>query len=50
MMKNQIIYPSIVKMPSLDAKVMQEEIFGPILPVLIVDNLTMVKTLINARP
>ncbi|HKM02597.1 MAG TPA: aldehyde dehydrogenase family protein, partial [Bacilli bacterium] len=48
--ENQSIYPSIVKMPSLDAKVMQEEIFGPILPVLIVDNLTMVKTLINASP
>lgn len=48
--EEQIIYPTIVKTPSLDVKIMQEEIFGPILPVIIVDNLVEAKLLINSRP
>lgn len=48
--EHQIIYPTLVKMPSLDAKIMQEEIFGPILPVIIVNNLTEAKLFINSRP
>lgn len=48
--EHQIIYPTLVTMPSLDKKIMQEEIFGPILPVLLVDNIQEVKTMIDSRP
>ncbi len=47
---HQLIYPTLVKMPALDSQVMQEEIFGPILPVMIVDHLEEVKTFVNNRP
>ncbi len=32
--KNRYVSPTIVDNPKLDSKMMQEEIFGPILPVL----------------
>lgn len=46
----QTIKPTIVLNPSLDAKVMQEEIFGPILPVIVYDNLQEAINFINDRP
>jgi aldehyde dehydrogenase (NAD+) len=48
--EEQIIYPTLVKMPALDTKIMTEEIFGPILPVIIVDSLVEVELFINSRP
>jgi aldehyde dehydrogenase (NAD+) len=44
------IPPTILTGVSPDAAVMQEEIFGPILPVLAVDDLDAAVTFVNARP
>jgi coniferyl-aldehyde dehydrogenase len=44
------IPPHLVIEPSPESKLMQEEIFGPILPVLTYENLDEVKAFINARP
>ncbi|MFJ7735553.1 aldehyde dehydrogenase family protein [Lysinibacillus sp. NPDC097287] len=43
-------YPTVLTDVSLDAKIMQEEIFGPILPVLTYTDLEDVINQINARP
>jgi len=43
------ISPTIVVNPSPDAKLMQEEIFGPVLPVLLYDHLDEVINFINSR-
>lgn len=41
--------PTIILNPQLDSKVMQEEIFGPILPIITVDNYLAAKELILSR-
>ena len=48
--EHQIIFPTLVVNPKLDSGVMQEEIFGPILPVLLVDSVTEVAAFIAQRP
>lgn len=42
--------PTIVLNPSLDSKVMQEEIFGPILPIVTVESIEEAIGFINQRP
>lgn len=44
------IAPTVVLNPSLDSKLMQEEIFGPILPIITVKNIDEAVPFINARP
>ncbi|MUL67359.1 aldehyde dehydrogenase family protein [Mycobacterium sp. CBMA 234] len=44
------IQPTVVVDPPLDAPVMTEEIFGPILPVITVDSLDDAIAFVNARP
>jgi aldehyde dehydrogenase (NAD+) len=46
----RFIAPSVLVNVSPDAPVMQEEIFGPILPVLEVDSVLQVIDFVNARP
>lgn len=48
--KDGRLYPTVLTDVSFDAKIMQEEIFGPILPVLTYTNLEDVIDQINARP
>jgi acyl-CoA reductase-like NAD-dependent aldehyde dehydrogenase len=36
--KERYICPTIIKNPSLDSKLMKEEIFGPVLPILTFKN------------
>lgn len=47
--EERYISPTIVVNPSLDSKLMQQEIFGPVLPVLLYDNLDEVINFINSR-
>src|SRR3954465_7162478 len=47
---DKFIAPTVLVDVSPDAPVMQEEIFGPILPVLEVDNVEQVINFVNARP
>src|SRR6266852_6671218 len=47
---DRFIAPTVLVDVSPDSPVMQEEIFGPILPVLEVDNVEQVINFINARP
>ena len=49
-MKNKFISPTLLKDVSLDDKVMQEELFGPILPIIKYSNLSDIKKYINAHP
>lgn len=42
--------PTLVDAPALDSPLMQEEIFGPILPILTYENLNEALAFINARP
>lgn len=44
------IAPTILRNPNLDASVMQEEIFGPILPILTYQTLEEAKAYITSRP
>lgn len=44
------IEPTLVLNPSSDSPLMQEEIFGPILVILTVDNIQQAITLINRKP
>ncbi|GGD70364.1 aldehyde dehydrogenase family protein [Lacimicrobium alkaliphilum] len=44
------IAPTLLLDPPLSSKVMQEEIFGPILPVITVENIEDTLTFINCRP
>ena len=44
------IEPTIVVEPSLESKMMREEIFGPILPVYFFENINEVINFINDRP
>ena len=47
---DRFIAPTILVNVSPDSALRQEEIFGPILPVLEVDNLQRVVEFVNARP
>jgi acyl-CoA reductase-like NAD-dependent aldehyde dehydrogenase len=47
---DRYIAPTVLVDVSADSPVMQEEIFGPILPVLEVDNVRQVIDFVNARP
>jgi acyl-CoA reductase-like NAD-dependent aldehyde dehydrogenase len=47
---DRFIAPTVLVNVSPDSPVMQEEIFGPILPVLEVDNVEQVINFVNARP
>ncbi|MEB3226449.1 MAG: aldehyde dehydrogenase [Synechococcus sp.] len=47
---DRYIEPTIILNPDLTAPIMQEEIFGPILPVLTYDNLEEAITFIQSRP
>lgn len=48
--ETHLIYPTIVKMPGLDTEIMRDEIFGPILPVIVVDKLDEAIDFIKRRP
>ncbi|MEV5150110.1 aldehyde dehydrogenase family protein [Streptomyces sp. NPDC052727] len=48
--ETRFIAPTVLADVAADAPVMQEEIFGPILPVLTVENLDEAISFINARP
>ena len=47
--KNRLIEPTVLKDVNFDDKVMQEEIFGPIMPVLSYENLEDVITYVNSK-
>jgi aldehyde dehydrogenase (NAD+) len=47
---NKYISPTIVLSPSLDSPVMQEEIFGPILVIITVENIQQAINIVNSRP
>ena len=44
------IQPTIILNPGKDSALMSEEIFGPVLPILVYKNLEEVTTLINEKP
>ena len=44
------IAPTVIEKVSLDSPIMQEEIFGPILPILEYDNLSEAISIVNDRP
>ncbi|MCL1474914.1 aldehyde dehydrogenase [Argonema antarcticum] len=48
--ENNYIAPTVIDNVSLDAPVMQEEIFGPILPVIEYNDLTAAISIVNERP
>ncbi len=47
---NLYIAPTLIDEPPLDAPIMQEEIFGPVLPVIAYDRLEEALDLVNSRP
>ena len=49
-MKKKYLEPTVIDTPDLNAKVMQEEIFGPILPVYKYDSIEEVIQFVNERP
>ncbi|MBD3562766.1 aldehyde dehydrogenase family protein, partial [Planktothrix sp. FACHB-1355] len=48
--ENNYIAPTVIDNVSLDAPIMQEEIFGPILPVITYNDLTEAISIVNDRP
>ena len=44
------VAPTVIVDPALDSQIMQEEVFGPILPVLDIDSVDAVIEWVNARP
>ncbi|KAK3413848.1 hypothetical protein EUGRSUZ_I02377 [Eucalyptus grandis] len=48
--KEQFIEPSILLDPPLDAEIMTEEIFGPLLPIITLNNIRESVEFINSRP
>jgi acyl-CoA reductase-like NAD-dependent aldehyde dehydrogenase len=44
------VAPTVVVEPALDSQIMQEEVFGPILPVLEIDSVDAVIEWVNSRP
>jgi len=49
-LEEKYIAPTLVETPSLESKLMQDEIFGPILPILYFENIDEVIKFINERP
>lgn len=47
---DRFIAPTLVENPNLNSKMMSEEIFGPILPVIVFNELDEVLSLVNSRP
>ena len=47
---DRYLAPTLIVDPDLDAPIMQEEIFGPALPIIAVDHLSEALDFINARP
>lgn len=47
---DKYVSPTIIDQPSLDSRIMKEEIFGPILPVLEFTDIKEVLKFINERP
>ena len=47
---NRFVHPTLIDNPKLTSKMMQEEIFGPILPILVFDNIDHVIKFIKERP
>ena len=47
---DRYLAPTLIVDPDLDAPIMQEEIFGPVLPIIAVDHLSEALDYINARP
>ncbi len=48
--EDNFISPTLVAAPSLDSEIMNEEIFGPLLPILGFDDVDEVLTTINSKP
>lgn len=48
--KDRYMSPTIILSPALDSPLMQDEIFGPILPLIIYKNQDEVIKFINSRP
>jgi acyl-CoA reductase-like NAD-dependent aldehyde dehydrogenase len=48
--EDKFIEPTIFRNTNLDAKIMQDEIFGPLLPVVEVDNVDEAINIVNDRP
>ncbi len=44
------VQPTIILNPSKDSAMMNEEIFGPVMPILVYKNLEEVTSLINEKP
>ena len=49
-LENRYIFPTIIDNPKMNSKIMKEEIFGPILPVLYFEKLEEVDDIINKNP
>jgi len=47
---NHYIEPTIIVNPDINASLMQEEIFGPVLPVIPIENIDWAIDFVNARP
>jgi aldehyde dehydrogenase (NAD+) len=47
---DRYLAPTLIVDPDLEAPLMQEEIFGPVLPIIAVDHLSEALDFINARP
>lgn len=47
--KNKFIEPTILLNPDVDSTIMQEEIFGPLLPIITVDNYESAKNFVKER-
>lgn len=47
---NRFVQPTVIKNPSLDSLIMNEEIFGPLLPVLALDNKQQLIDFVRQRP
>lgn len=49
-LESKFIAPTIVMNPSWDSPIMTEEIFGPILPIIVIDDIRESVEIINSRP
>ena len=47
---NKYISPTIIDSPSLDSTIMHEEIFGPVLPIIVIDDLKEIASFIRSKP
>lgn len=48
--QERYLEPTLVLNPDLDSPLMRDEIFGPILPIVVIDDLSEAAPLINSRP